>query len=189
MKKILIIIVLFLNQLSFGQYFSLTQNGFISKENKDYVVIDFPGEKQIDIYKKVLNAVNTIYSDPKEVLSVVDGQSITIKGYEEKKLDVKEKLNYLQIGKSTIKYDISYSLSILFKDDKIRINSPSFECRKWYDNVGWIYLRLMKDNDTKRGIYNKSGKLVAEGADKGLNDYFNSLINQIVDKSKNINEW
>ncbi|MBE9601990.1 hypothetical protein [Pedobacter sp. MC2016-24] len=81
---------------------------------------------RLDSYKNVLNAINTIYRNPQKGLSVVEGESISITAYEEGVLSIKLSNG---LGKTLRKYDLSYKLTFLFKDGKIRINSPDFEAK------------------------------------------------------------
>lgn len=180
-----------LSQFSYAQYFTLTSNGFVSSKDKtDYIVIDKPNTKKNELYRNVLSALSSMYKDPKEVLSLAENESITINGYEPKSLAVKQKTNYLQIGKSTIEYDLSYSITMLFKDDKIRINRPSFEARKWNSNTGYYeYLVLNETNKNKNSIYNKKKEVDYPDAISGLENHFNKLIQEILEKSNNINNW
>lgn len=67
MKKIFSMAVLVLvTQLSFAQYFKLTDKGFVSNENHDFAVVEVPNVKQMDVYKNVLNAINSLYSNPQK---------------------------------------------------------------------------------------------------------------------------
>lgn len=184
------------SQSFFAQYFTLTPQGFVSDKKTDFVVIDVPNVKQKDLYRNVLNALSTMYKDPKNVLSLVEGESITIKGYEEKVIPHKYKPNPLQIGKSLMKYDVSYTINILFKDNKIRFNSPTFECRRWYQgdyksgwDEGWAYLKLTKDKNARTSIFEKNGEITSEESYNALNSHFNSLIKEILEKSKKVNDW
>lgn len=180
-----------LSQFSYAQYFTLTSNGFVSSKDKtDYIVIDKPNTKKNELYRNVLSALSSMYKDPKEVLSLAENESITINGYEPKSLAVKQKRNYLQIGKSTIEYDLSYSITMLFKDDKIRINRPSFEARKWNSTTGYYeYLVLNETNKNKNSIYNKKNEVDYPDAITGLENNFNKLIQEILEKSNKINNW
>ncbi|KFF23460.1 hypothetical protein IW16_24675 [Chryseobacterium vrystaatense] len=197
MKKILTILVLVLcTQLHFAQYFTLTPQGFVSANKSEYVVVDVPNTKQKDLYKSVLNALSTMYKDPKKVLSTVDGESISVKGYEENVIEHKFKGSPLQIGKLTLKYDLSYTISFLFKDNRIRIDRPSFELRRWYEggyNSGWVsewqYLPLNVNKNVKTAVFDKNGEINSELSYNGLNKHFNNLITEILEKSKKINDW
>jgi len=198
MKKMLgMVSLLLVTQLSFAQYFKLTADGFVSEDNTDFTVIEVPNVKQMDLYKNVLNAINTLSSNPQKEPHVLEGETITLTGYDEKVLPVRHGTG--AFGKSNYKYDLSYSLSFLFKDGKIRINSPVFECRRWYkatyrkgsdwDNSDWKTLNLIKGKKDSVAIYGQNGTLLLEDAASGLNTHFNTLIKQIIDKSESINNW
>jgi hypothetical protein len=196
-KAFSILILLLVTQLSFAQYFKLTPQGFVSNDNSDFTVVNVPNAKQMDLYKNVLNAINTMYSNPQKGLNVVEGESITLTAYEEKALPVRHSAG--GFGKGNYKYDLSYTLSFLFKDGKIRINSPVFECKRWYEGTykptsgwgssGWTTLKLVKGDRDRVAIYDKNGKLLLEDAASGLNDHFNSVLKQIMEKSQKINNW
>ena len=180
---------IFATQLAFAQYFTVTPNGFISEKKEQFVIIEIPDQKQEVLYKNVLSALSTMYSNPKEALSLVEGQSITITAYETDVIIDKLKL-------STLKYDLSYTLSIQFKDGKIRYNSPAFECRRWTKNAydqgrvsGWTTLPLVKTKGVKWAIFDKNGEIISPSAYDGLNKYFNSLIGEIIRKSNTANNW
>lgn len=197
MKKTLSIILLLLaTQLSFAQYFKLTPDGFLSSDNKDFTVVEVPNVKQKDLYKNVLNAINSIFRNPQKGLNVLEGESISIAAYEEKVLPVKLSRGF---GKATYKYDLSYTLTFLFKDGKIRINSPNFEGRRiteetynassgWHGG-NWVTLKLKKVENSKVYVFDDKGKVMLEDAYSGLNNHFNLLIKEILEKSKNINNW
>lgn len=190
-------VLVLLTQLSFAQYFKLTDKGFVSNENHDFAVVEVPNVKQMDVYKNVLNAINSLYSNPQKGLSVLEGESITLTAYEEKALPVRHGGGGL--GKSNYAYDLSYTLSFLFKDGKIRMNSPTFELRRWYEgtfragsgwgNSGWTTLNLVKGKKDRVAIYDQNGKLILEDAANRLNTHLNALLKQIVDKSNTINNW
>lgn len=197
MKKLVITIgFILVAKLTFAQYFTLTPKGLVSGDKNSFVVVDFPNAKQAVLYKNVLNALNTMYKNPKEVLSLVDGESITITAYEKGIITDKVKVSPLQVGKKTYKYDLSYTLSILFKDGKIRFNSPSFECKRHYESgyksgyaSGWTDLPLIKGKDYKSGVFSENGKVFSDEAFEGLSKHFNGLIKEIIDKTKNGKDW
>ena len=196
-KTLSIAILLLVTQLSFAQYFKLTPQGFVSNDNSDYTVVNVSNAKQKDLYKNVLNAINSLYSNPQKGLNVVEGESISLTAYEENALTVMHSAG--GFGKGIYKYDLSYTLSFLFKDGKIRINSPVFECKRWYEGTyrptsgwgssGWATLKLVKGDKDRVAIYDKNGKLLLEDASNGLNNHFNSVLKQIIEKSQKINNW
>lgn len=195
-KNISIVIFLLVTQLSFAQYFKLTPKGFLSNENNDFTVVDVPNVKQKDLYKNMLNALNSIFKNPQKGLSVVEGESISISAYEEKVLPIKLSTG---IGKAIYKYDVSYKLTFLFKDGKIRINSPDFEAKRYVESTyrgasgwsgnEWVTLRLVKVGKSRLYLFENDGKIRFEDAYNGLNNHFNSLIQEILNKSQSINNW
>lgn len=197
MKKMLgIVILVLVTQMSFAQYFKLTPKGFVSNDNSDYTVVEVPNVKQMDLYKNVLNAINSIYRNPQKGLSVVEGESISIAAYEEEVLPIKLSNG---LGKTLRKYDLSYTLTFLFKDGKIRINSPAFEARRYVEGSykgasgwsgdEWVTLSLKKVGKSKLYLFEDNGKVRFEDAYDGLNNHFNALLKQIIDKSGTINNW
>ena len=195
-KNIGIAILLLVTQLSFAQYFKLTPAGFLSNEKNDFTVLDVPNVKQKDLYRNMLNAINSIFKNPQKGLSVVEGESISITAYEEKVLPIKLSNG---LGKTIRKYDLSYKLTFLFKDGKIRINNPDFEARRYVGSTyrgasgwtgdEWVTLNLVKVGKSKLYLFEDDGKIRFEDAYNGLNNHFNSLIKEIINKSQSINNW
>ncbi|MCX8526338.1 DUF4468 domain-containing protein [Chryseobacterium formosus] len=195
-KNISIAILLLVTQLSFAQYFKLTPAGFLSNEKNDFTVVDVPNVKQKDLYRNTLNAINSIFKNPQKGLSVVEGESISITAYEEEVLPVKLSNGF---GKTIRKYDLSYKLTFLFKDGKIRINSPDFEAKRYVEGTyrgasgwtgdEWVTLKLVKIGKSKLYLFEDDGKIRFEDAYNGLNNHFNSLIKEIINKSQSINNW
>jgi hypothetical protein len=195
-KTLSMAILLLVAQLSFAQYFKLTPKGFVSNDNSEFTVVDAPNVKKMDLYKNVLNAINSIYRNPQKGLSVVEGESISITAYEEEVLPIKLSNG---LGKTIRKYDLSYKLTFLFKDGKIRINSPDFEAKRYVEGTyrgasgwtgdEWVTLRLTKVGKSKLYLFENDGKVRFEDAYNGLNNHFNSLLKQIIDTSQKINNW
>jgi hypothetical protein len=177
MKKIrFCFIFLLIAQLSFGQYFTLTPDGFVSETKADYVVVEVPGAKKEDLYKNVLNAINSLYSNPQEGLSLLAGESITLSAYKSKAIKA-------NTGLITNDYDVDYVLSFLFKDGKIRVNSPTFSAAMRSNSGNWVKL------DVSRAYFKKNGDTKSEKHLKGVNELFNGFIKNIVDKSAKIDNW
>ncbi|WP_461534250.1 DUF4468 domain-containing protein [Sinomicrobium sp.] len=191
--KLSAIFILLIAQVSLAQqHFTLTPEGFVAQDKSDYVVIEKPGKTQKELYLSVLNTLNTMYKDPKEVLSLIEGESITVKGYEENAIVHRARPDIISIGKPSYNYDVSYSITFQFKDGKIRVNRPDFECRRWWENFGsWGSLPLLGKNGFS--IFNsnkrKYGEIRSQESYNGLIKYFNDLINNIIQKSETVNDW
>ncbi|PZR28276.1 MAG: hypothetical protein DI535_07680 [Citrobacter freundii] len=177
MKKIrLVLMFLLIAHLNYGQYFTLTPDGFMSETKADYVVIEVPGAKKEDLYKNVLNAINSLYSHPQEGLSVLAGESITLNAYKRKAIKA-------SAGIMTYDYDVDYTLTFLFKDGKIRVNSPTFDASMKNYNGTWAKL------DVSRAYFKKNGDPKSEKHLKGVNELFNGFVKNILDKSVKIDNW
>lgn len=151
-----------------AQTFKLTPNGFMSASDpsKDYVVFEFKDKKATDLYKSSLLYFNSYYVSPKDVISTVDGESITINGYSEKAVR--------QNGTAT-PFDLNYTITFMFKDGKIRINSPSFRITTGARKMYLVYTGFSMDG-TEIGIYGKNGKIKLEKAIEDLENFFNTYV-------------
>jgi hypothetical protein len=165
-------LLLFTN-LAFPQYFTLAPTGFVSKENLDYTVVEVPGAKQQELYDNVLKSINSLYSNPKEGLTLVPGQAITLAAYKHRGLKTS----------AIAYYDVDYTLSFLFKDGKIRINSPTFNAQIMNYNGTWNKM------DVKNFYFKGNGNPKREKSHQFVNAYFNGLIKSILEKSANIDNW
>ncbi len=173
MKKIFLgIFLLLFTQVASAQYFTLAPEGFLSKEKTDYIVVDVPKASQQELYDKVLKSINSLYSNPKEGLTLVNGQSITLSAYQKGAITVS----------GSFHYDVDYNLTFLFKDGRIRINAPTFDAG-FRSNGTWNRMNVKK-------VYFKSnGEVRGEKNLREINTYFNGLIKAILDKSANIDNW
>lgn len=160
---------------AFSQYFTLAPTGFVSKENLDYAVVEVPGAKQQELYDNVLKSINSLFSNPKDGLTLIPGQAITLAGYKNRGLKTS--------GFSKAYYDVDYTLSFLFKDGKIRINSPTFSAQIMNYNGTWNKMNV------KKFYFKGNGEPRGEKNHEYVNTYFNDLIKSILDKSANIENW
>lgn len=165
--------MLLFTNLAFSQYFTLAPTGFVSKENLDYTVVEVAGAKQQELYDNVLKSINSLYSNPKEGLTLVPGQAITLAAYQHRRLKTS----------AIAYYDVDYTLSFLFKDGKIRINSPTFNAQIMNYNGTWNKM------DVKKFYFKGNGNPKREKSHQFVNAYFNGLIKSILEKSTNIDNW
>lgn len=117
MKQFLITGLLLISLTAAAQRVELKPYGFAnaSDSTKSFVVVEVPNLKQADIYKKALTYLNSLYQNPSKVISVVDGESITVNGSTDQ---IKGSLSWY-------KYPFSYNIVLQFKDGKIRYE-PKF---------------------------------------------------------------
>jgi hypothetical protein len=150
----------------------LTSNGFVSETDstKNYIVVEAPGISQANLYKKTLVYLSGIYVSPKEVMSTVDNESITVNAIAAKA--IKMKVLYLNPN-----WDVNYTIGFQFKDGKIRIGQLSIN--KLTTRTGDIYRTGdigPGDGPNHKEIYNKKGELKQKDAKEGLEAYFNNYI-------------
>ncbi|AYZ35165.1 hypothetical protein EGY07_06065 [Chryseobacterium indologenes] len=104
---------------------------------------------------------------------MVSGQAITLAAYKNKGLKV-------SAGISPVYYNVDYTLSFLFKNGKIRGNSPTFNAEIMNYNGTWNKMNV------KKFYFKGNGEPKGEKNHQFLNSYFNGVITSILEKSANI---
>jgi len=173
MKRIILFVLLVLPVMVKAQ-FSLTINGFVNAQDnsKNYVVFDYDSISKEKLYANVLKFITTNYKSAKDVVSKVDNEIITINAFQPK-----------QIKAKTLKYDISYTVVINFKDNKIKIDSPTFECTSYSFNKQYR-LTMSGSNggfgsEVTNGLFKKNGEPGLKDTIGELESLINSLCNEI----------
>ena len=101
--------------------FHLSQSGkFLTDEGEDFVVIPFEGKSGHDIYMEIVQNVNSLYKSPKEVLSTVEDQSISIYA-------MSSPIAYDKVIGITREGYGYYTIKVLIKDGKIRLELPKID--------------------------------------------------------------
>lgn len=184
MKKMLILLFVLLSINSHAQ-FSLTKEGFINTEDnaKNYVVIEFEDMPKDELYLRTLKYVTSTYKSAKDVVSKVDNEMITLNGSEPNKILAK-----------TIRYDISYNVTISFKDNKIKIDAPTFECSSF--SGGKPYRLTMSGSnggfgsEVTIGLFKKNGEASLKNTIIEIESFFNGLVSGIKGSiNGNQDEW
>lgn len=100
-----------------GLKIELKHNGFaaVPDSTKNYAVLECPKVSKVDLFKKTLTYVNSLYQNPSRVVTSVEGESITVNAV---MTDIKTKLYWF-------KYEFTYNIVIQFKDGKVRFE-PKF---------------------------------------------------------------
>lgn len=186
MKKILVtfIFVLVSNMLN-AQYvpkFKMNYDGnFTTQDGKVYDVAVLEGKNATELFEMVKKNVALVFRSPKDVESNVDDKIISIYGYA-------PQCTYMAVPGWKYYLSFHYSLKFQFKNEKIRIEAPSL-----YEMEGSAWSTLQK---TFKGwhIFSKDGVLSKKENNrllvKMLEDYFNGLINSIINgDSKSNEDW
>lgn len=165
----------------YGQTFELTPAGYINADGsgKEYVVLDFPGKKQKELYDATKSFIVTSYNSPKDVMSEAPPSNISILGMS----DFTYRL---------MRCDVKYKINLTFKDNRMKVDflivdlSPAQLGAKWTISlVGGA--GLMDDH----GIFKKNGEVRSEKAKKRLEDLANGIVSDLkasVNKPSGIND-
>lgn len=162
--------------LSLGaqEYFELTPTGFVSAtdQKKSFVVLEVPELKQEDIYNRTLHYLHKIYKSPKDVISSVESTVITINGIQPKGI----RRNKMHV------FDMNYTISIDFKDGKIKMDSPSFKLTAYVTQPQELLLVSGNSLDgSTLGIYSPQLKLKSKLAKSDLETFFNTFLSSLRD--------
>lgn len=177
MKKCIYLLFSLFSFNVYSQYFRLDKDGF-SNDGNNYVVIEFPELKKSELFNKTLTNINSIYSSGKDVVSMVQDESINITAHQD---------NAIQS-----KFEIDYKLNLLFKDGKIRIDAPYFDMYNYASgnfSGTKVPLKLVKDGVLGFWIYNNKGKLTNQKAYDDLSNFFNILISDILKNNASNDNW
>ena len=153
--------------------YKLTPNGLINDTKKDFIVLDYENKTQTELYNAVYMLLNSMYVNPQKVLSTVDNNSISINGISTNAIYRKKDMSWLI---ST--FDINYTISLQFKDNKIRINNPSI------NNMNVAGMPYETFYTSK--IFNKKGETGKKYKDTkiSIESFFNDYIKKIDESIK-----
>ncbi|MCW8310124.1 DUF4468 domain-containing protein [Sphingobacterium sp. InxBP1] len=166
-----------------AQTMKLTPNDFVdaADESKNYVVLNFPGKSQQELYKAVLKFANSVYNRPEKVITKVEGEQIV--------LDAMEK-QVTSWGRLRKDLDFFYKITMDFKDGRMRF-SPNYKYLEGYDGIE--YPLVKKSNLwVKTAMFNTGGKVRREAAQQDLEKFINDFIVAIansINSSKTNDNW
>jgi hypothetical protein len=172
--------------VSFGQYFKLTPEGFINalEEKNDYIFIDVPNTSQSDLFKKTNIYVNTLYNNPDFVSSKVENEQIVVDAIDSKEITV-----ILSMNESNILH-LCYKYIFSLKDNTIKF-SPHFKVliNPEHYTIDLIGVSLL---GSTAGIYNKKGKCFKQKAIDEVEKCVNDFVDQLkiaLNKGAANNDW
>ncbi|MGE8428026.1 MAG: hypothetical protein ACN6O7_09125 [Sphingobacterium sp.] len=166
MIKNLFVVLLFLVIAVFAkaQSMKLTPNDFVDAEDesKNYVVLNFAGKSQSDLYKAVLKFVNSYYNNPEKVATKIEGEQIVVDA-------IKEKATAWGRGNDL---HFFYKITMDFKDGRMRF-APNY---KYLENYNGIAYPLVKKSNlwVKTALFNTDGKVRREVAKQELEKFINN---------------
>ena len=176
-----ILILLFPMAVS-AQSFELTQNGFASKEDlsKDYIVFEYPGASQVELFNKVIQYTHKTFRSPKDVISKTEYGIITINGEQPRSV----RRNKMHV------FDLNYTVPLEFKDGKIKVNAPGFKLSAYTSRPQELFLVANNSLDGSRlGIYNSKMELKSKLAKEDLELFINTLIFSLKESLAKTDDW
>ena len=156
-------------------YFEWQQNGtMLTKEGADFLIIDYKGKTKEELYKGLVLTSSSIFNSPKDTISPIENQLISINAIQPVIWKVGGLLGAIEVN-------VHYVLKIHIKDEKIKIDAPyfsllSFSTGGTQDNIeGWTKAQKFFNSDGSPN--NKKGR--AEFC-QDINNSFNNLIYQLL---------
>ncbi|MFC4213485.1 DUF4468 domain-containing protein [Pedobacter lithocola] len=154
--------------------------GFASAADstKNFVVLEVPKLKQSDLYNKTLTYLNGLYKNPSQVISSVDGESITVNGYTN---DVQGTFKFHQ-------YPFTYNIVFQFKDGKIKYQPRFIKLMEVPETMPAKEIYLKNTDSSKpheiNAIFFKSNRdgfyyPLKDSIQENLSSWANSYLNEI----------
>lgn len=172
MKKITLLLALFITFLSYGQ-----DSIRISPTTIAPVVVDVEGKSAAELFTKTKEWINTYYKNPKEVVKAeIENQMVRFEGFCSNCWVVKT------MGMEMY-HDLSYTVEIDFKEGKYRYNVSNTKFSDDGKPFMYDYTSFYKKDGELRKMYVESKKTM----EATLNSTHFSLFNYIAGKQKS--DW
>lgn len=186
MKKLIFVALMFscISTFAQGKYFTLDKSGFVSSadSSKQFVVIPFEGKTQSELYKLILNSLNGMYVSPKDVLNPVESESVSVNA-------ISKYAIHDEMGTA---YNLNYTLVLLFKDGRLRVDAPVINKMIYYGMSNSKEIYLNAGSNFLAGytsIWNKKGAVKEIRAKQELEAYFDKYIDSLLSEIKKAEEW
>ena len=160
--------------------FKMNYDGnFSTQDCKDYDVAVIEGKDATELFDLVRKHVSLAFRSPKDIESNINDKIISIYGYA-------PKCTFFTAPGFKFYLSFHFSLKFQFKDGKIRIEAPILS-----EMEGSAWPTLQKTFKAK-GIFSKEGVLSDNPKKRQtvtmLENYFNNLINRIINGDSKANE-
>ncbi len=163
--------------------FSFTTGDFVSRQYpNDFVIYEVQDMSASELKTSVYTILSSMFKSPKDAITNLNDNMIQLDGYTEGIFEDK-----LPIDGSTVLSHFFFSITIQFKDGKVRYNIPT---------LNKIHMKVVGSNT--ESISNISGVNMKDYLDgdsdkyaklKKIENYFNNLIASINAKLKQSNDW
>lgn len=176
MKKTFIVLLISLFCTNVYSQFKLTIDGFVSEDGNNYLVLNYPDKSAEKLYNQTLMFIHSIYKIPDAVINEVKNEMITVSGFQKDAVGSGKVL-----GAYLLTWDMNYTISFQFKDGKVRINAPNFECTGYSDEgeKTWLVLyakpSLLKPASS---LFKEDGKPRMKDPIEIIEKFFNDFCTQ-----------
>ena len=188
-KQLVCSLILFLAPFfAFSQYFTLTPMGMKAfpveseKDCKDYIVLEFPGKTQTELYEVAHGYIVSKFNSAKDVMSVSEPNFITVNA----SFAFKTQAAYLY----TI--EACYNYKIAFKDGKIKVNFVLLDLhvppQRHSQNFSFGLIAKGRAFGGY-GIFTKKGDVASLKAKEVIEGYANRLTRDMVNAIQDNNDW
>lgn len=184
----LIFLFAIVSATSYAQ-FKASPLGFVSEDDKDFVVFEIPGKSASELYISVKAWVNKNFRNPDAVFNEVENKQINIHVYYPKAY-VYTRDNLLGIN-YWADADINYIIQ--FKDAKVKVESPIVNSMYLDGNmnsrIGFCGTLPGGSGIVKRNLFKKNGTENKPKAIHNINEFINREINSIISSLSKEEEW
>ncbi len=184
MKKLILLTLIALSTISYGQKINVTPNGLrdLNDNEKTFVVINAEGKSAKQLYDNALKYINKNYKSPDDVVKgKTDGEYLKFITHVD---------NFLVVINSGAKIPINadYTIELNFKDGKAKFEVIALDM---YAQNGGYKVIFTGGAFDGYPIYNKKGILKRPDTKTEIESYFNQQISSITDFliEKNDDNW
>ncbi len=173
-RFILEVALLIIPCFAFGQYFELTPNGMeaAAGTGKDFVVLEFPGETQAELFNKTRNYLVSTLPSAKDVLSESRPTVLSVNAV------------LPCTFKAGFNYDVlvSYKYGLAFKDGRIKVNFDvlAFSLPPQPKNPKFS-IGLVASGFGSYGVFKKNGAVSSAPTKEAIEEHVNSLTKGLSD--------
>ena len=172
MKNLILLSLIVLSTLTYGQSLSVTPNGLVDSQNneKKFVVINAEGKTASQLYDNAVKYINKTYKSPEDVIKgKTEGEYLKF---------ITHVSNFLVVNNSGAKImiDANYTIELNFKEGKAKFEIIELDM---YAQTGGYKVIFSGGAFDGYPIYNKKGTLKRPDTKNEIETYFNSQINSI----------
>ena len=169
-----------LTSTSFAQ-FKASANGVITEDGQDFYVANVEGKTAQQLYDAVNGWVMATFKNPDAVSSKENGKMLKLHGIFPDAVFIGSRLGLKDVA------DVDLELMMYFKEGKIRFDLPVVNKMKIHPKDSELFFSGAFLNGTN--MFKKDGTENKPKIIESFNAFINGLINTILAKAKETNDW